>query len=143
MTQSIIVLLAVGLIAIGIFKSRNGRSCGIASIAIAVAILAAGNVAYAQEHQHHGAVGRFYESWMMPDNRSVSCCNRSDCNAAESKFENGKWMARQVGDTGSFTSIPPHKVEHERDSPDGRSHLCGRRSLGEFTVFCYLPAAGG
>ena len=62
-------------------------------------------------------------------------------------FENGHWMARKVSDSDKeFTPIPGPKVEHERDSPDGRSHLCGRRygfTEGGLTVFCFVPGAGG
>lgn len=95
----------------------------------------------AQEHEHQSLHGRFYQTWNMPDNRAVSCCHNEDCKPAEVRFEKGRWLARQVGDT-NFTPIPPHKIEHDRDSPDGRSHLCGRKSLGEFTVFCFIAGSG-
>jgi hypothetical protein len=88
---------------------------------------------------------RFYQSWMMPDNPVVSCCSLRDCAPAETYWLNGHWMARKVGDTGSFTPIPPQKVEQGRDTPDGRSHLCGSRGLpsGDFTVYCFIAGAGG
>jgi hypothetical protein len=86
---------------------------------------------------------KFYKTWMMPSNRSISCCNAEDCSPAESKFENGHWLARKVGDTGNFTPIPAAKIERDRDTPDGRSHVCGRRYGEDFVVFCFIPGAGG
>lgn len=90
---------------------------------------------------------KFYSNWMMPSNRDVSCCHNQDCEPAESRFENGHWLARKVSEPDKeFTPIPDEKIEHDRDSPDGRSHICGRRygfNGGELTVFCFLPASGG
>ena len=91
---------------------------------------------------HH----KFYKTWMMPSNRSVSCCHDQDCQPAEArKLSNGQWEARQEGDTGEFTPVPPDKVEYDRDTPDGRNHLCGRK-LGvtnDFYVYCFIAGAGG
>jgi hypothetical protein len=107
--------------------------------------------AWGQEHSGHRPQDlqlhqKFYKTWMMPDNRAVSCCHDEDCRPAEAHLKNGKWWARQEGDQGDFTEIPPNKVEEERDSPDGRSHLCGRRYGGGwsngFTVFCFKPGGG-
>lgn len=126
----------------------------IVGLGIALGLLAAlfiGNVR-AQEHHGHPPQDqdihiRFYQSWMMPHNRKVSCCHEEDCSPAESKFENGHWLARKTSEpTAEFTVIPPERIEQERDSPDGRSHLCGRRygfSNNELTVFCFAPGAGG
>lgn len=89
---------------------------------------------------------QFYATWMEPDNRAVSCCHKQDCAPAESRLEDGHWMARKVGDEGKFTSIPDRKVEHDRDTPDGRSHLCGRAdpwNSGKLDVFCFIAGAGG
>jgi len=91
---------------------------------------------------HH----KFYNTWMMPSNRAVSCCHEQDCAPAEARqLSNGQWEARQLGDTGNFTPVPPDKVENDRDSPDGRNHLCGRRlGIGnDFYVYCFIAAAGG
>lgn len=107
------------------------------------------NFSLAQEHHHRPEEAanhtKFYRTWMMPDNRSVSCCHDEDCRAAEAYMKDGKWYARQDGDDGNFTSIPTNKIEQDRDSPDGRSHLCGKRYAfagNDFTVFCFLPASG-
>jgi hypothetical protein len=90
---------------------------------------------------------QFYKNWMMPDNRSVSCCHAQDCEPAESKFENGHWLARKVSESDKdFTPVPDGKIEHDRDSPDGRSHICGRHygfNEGGLTVFCFIPGSGG
>ena len=91
---------------------------------------------------HH----KFYNTWKMPDNRAISCCHDQDCQPAEAhQLPNGQWEARQEGDTGNFTPIPPQKVEYDRDSPDGRNHLCGRRlGIGnDFYVYCFIAGAGG
>lgn len=97
----------------------------------------------AEGHTHEGAVGKFYQSWMMPDNRGVSCCHDQDCAPAASRLVNGKWEAERDGE---WVQIPDQKVETERDSPDGRSHLCGKRysafGNGGVAVFCFVPGAG-
>ncbi len=104
--------------------------------------------ALAQEHHHRpqdaNLHDQFYKTWMMPENRSISCCHDQDCQPAQAYEKDGSWYAKQDGDDKGFTKIPPQKIEQERDSPDGRSHLCGRRYFfsGEFTVFCFLPAGG-
>lgn len=115
-------------------------------------VIALGTIALAQE-KHHGHPAkdmpiheRFYSNWMMPDNRGVSCCHNEDCAPAEAFRKDGKWFARKEGTGGAYSEIPPQKVETERDSPDGRSHLCERRygtSAGVPTVFCFIPGAGG
>ena len=108
--------------------------------------------AIAQE-QHHPTQDRtiherFYSTWMMPDNRNIPCCHNVDCSPAETRFENGHWIARKVGDDGDWIAVPPHKVEHDRESPDGRSHLCSAlirrddRVDDWLEVFCFIPGSG-
>lgn len=95
--------------------------------------------AFAQ-HTHEGAVGKFYQSWMMPDAPRTSCCHDQDCAPTASRFVNNRWEAER---NGIWIPIPSGKVEQERDSPDGRSHLCGRQTMtGEFMVFCFLAGSG-
>lgn len=98
-------------------------------------------VARAEEgHTHEGVLGRFYSTWMMPDAPKVSCCSDQDCSPAASRFVNNRWEAQR---NGLWYSVPPNKVEQNRDSPDGRSHLCGRPGYsGEFTVFCFVRGQG-
>jgi hypothetical protein len=95
----------------------------------------------AQEHRHpveHQSLHeKFYRDWMMPDNRSISCCHDEDCKPAQSRQLNGKWQARH-SDADEWSDVPAYKIETERDSPDGQSHLCGGR-LGTgllFIAFC-------
>jgi len=64
----------------------------------------------------------------------------------KSKFENGHWMARKLGDD-HWIKIPPEAVEYERTSPDGRSHLCSEfymvRMYGLVDkVYCFIPGVG-
>lgn len=121
----------------------------VAVLGILLGILAGlliGSQARAQEHHHppqdQAIHEKFYSTWKMPDNRSISCCHNEDCAPAESKFENGQWLARKVGGRDDFTPIPNEKIERERDSPDGRSHLCGRNWGSGLTVFCFAPGNG-
>lgn len=119
---------------------------GIVALVVVVVLVIFGcAVAFAIDgHTHEGPTGQFYKSWMMPDNRKVSCCHDQDCKPAEAKFENGRWIARHAGEGGAFTPVPQSKIEQERDSPDGRNHLCARRDgFGGITIFCFLPAPGG
>lgn len=95
----------------------------------------------AQEHHHPpqdaGIHNLFYRDWMRPDNPQISCCSDRDCAPAEARMQNGQWVARKRGETVWYR-IPPEKVEINRDSPDGRSHLCAI----DTTVFCFIPGSG-
>lgn len=93
-----------------------------------------------ERHTHEGALGKFYSTWTMPDAPDVSCCHDKDCSPAASRFVNNHWEAERGG---RWYPIPPNKIEQKRDSPDGRSHLCGRPGYsGEFTVFCFARGNG-
>lgn len=98
--------------------------------------------AFAQ-HQHppqdQAIHERFYKDWMMPDAPFVSCCNEKDCKPAQSKFENDGWLARWK-DEDPWFPVPASKVDETRDSPDGRSHMCGAyvRYSAVFVVFCFV-----
>lgn len=94
-------------------------------------------------HTHDGAAGRFYQTWQMPDARHASCCSEKDCGPAQAKFESGGWWARWT-DEDEWTRVPEAKVEHDRDTPDGSAHMCGRRAVGgEVYVYCFINGAGG
>ncbi|GLR99610.1 hypothetical protein [Bradyrhizobium liaoningense] len=66
---------------------------------------------------------KFYSTWHMPDNPSVSCCNSADCYPTDIKYIGDQIYARRRED-GRYILIPPQKVERNRDNPDGRNHLC-------------------
>lgn len=100
---------------------------------------------HAQDHrhppQHSDLHHKFYNTWMQPDNRSVSCCHDQDCAPAQSKREGDKWYSRHSDDE-EWVEVPARKVETERDSPDGQSHLCKQKFLAGTYVYCFLPANG-
>ncbi|RXG83917.1 hypothetical protein [Bradyrhizobium zhanjiangense] len=107
------------------------RSC---KLLCAMVLLGAAATAQAQE-AGHGTVHRqhppqdqalhekFYSTWHMPDNPSLSCCSNADCYPTDIKYIDGRLYARRRED-GRFILIPPQKVERNRDNPDGRNHLC-------------------
>ena len=85
------------------------------------------SMSHAQEHRHGPHVlpddlGRWYSSWMRPDNRMISCCSLMDCEPTEARIVRGQWQAfsrRQ----NRWVDIPDSKIEREREVPVG-AHLC-------------------
>lgn len=111
------------------------------SLALTIAALA--TPVMAQEHSHEGTVGKFYENWKMPGPRTVSCCNRQDCEVVEHvRRVNGELQMQRKSD-GQWLTIPKEKLESNfddaYDSPDGQSHMC---SVGD-NVYCAVLGAGG
>lgn len=99
--------------------------------------------ALAQEHYHPlepAALPDFYDTWMRPDNPNMSCCNRRDCAPVTQVRRNsyGGWDMQRAKD-GVWITIPPEKMELNRDSPDGRSHMCSSGDL----IFCGILGSGG
>jgi hypothetical protein len=120
--------------------------CGASTLLAFVIVIIIGAAASAQEHHHpkeHEELHyRFYSTWMMPDNPKRSCCNQQDCYPTEARYSNGTWYAKRRED-GKWLRVPPEKVEQNRDSPDGRSHICAPpASLGADTVFCFKEGSG-
>jgi hypothetical protein len=119
----------------------------LAAIAVAFFITIMIGAASAQEHRHPAQDeqlhARFYSTWMMPDNPNKSCCNKADCYPTEARYEDGHWLAKRRED-GKLLVIPAFKVEQNRDSPDGRTHLCAPPPsvYQPDTVFCFKPGAG-
>ena len=79
-------------------------------------------------HRHHPPQDqalheKFYSTWHMPDNPTLSCCNNADCYPTEIQYVDGKIYARRRED-GKYILIPSQKIERNRDNPDGRNHLC-------------------
>jgi hypothetical protein len=109
-------------------------------------------MAQAPNHPNHGA-DHFYATWMMPSDRTRSCCNLNDCGAAEAKRVNGKWYARwtkggkprvaDISDLEEWIEIPENTVERDRDLPDGGAHLCASRIMNQWNVLCFAAGAGG
>jgi hypothetical protein len=114
-----------------------------AAIALAVCIapaLAIVWAARADEHQHPPQDvpihEQFYSTWMRPDQPDKSCCNRRDCAPVTQVRRLGnRWQALRDGE---WLTIPSEKIDLNRDSPDGRSHLC---AIGG-TVLCFVLGAG-
>lgn len=99
--------------------------------------------ASAQEHHHptetiHGATGEFYRTWMRPDVPTSSCCNERDCYVTRMRRVNGRIQAIHR-ESGDWIDIPPEKIELNRDSPDGMSHMCA--SAAKY-VFCFKEGGG-
>ena len=87
---------------------------------------------------------KFYSSWYMPDNPAASCCNKADCYPTEIKYVGSNIYARRRED-GKYLLIPPQKVEHNRQNPDGRNHLCAPPPGGPHppdAVFCFALGGG-
>lgn len=105
--------------------------------------------AQAQEHKHPAqdvALHElFYKDWMRPDKPTMSCCNKEDCYPTEAHYKDGHWVAKRREDNAWLT-VPPAKIERNRDSPDGRSHLCAPKpqySTGyQNGVICFVVGTG-
>lgn len=101
-------------------------------------------------HRHHPAVDmplheKFYSTWYMPDQPTKSCCNKVDCYPTEIMYREGDIFARRRED-GKWLRVPASKVEHKRDNPDGRNHLCApppaAAGYPADTVFCFALGGG-
>jgi hypothetical protein len=116
-------------------------ACVAAVIMLAVSPAAAQHRHPPQDEALHE---KFYSTWYMPDNPAKSCCNKADCYPTEIKYVGGDVYARRRED-GKYIPIPLQKVEHNRDNPDGRSHLCApppNSSYPADTVFCFSLGGG-
>ena len=81
-----------------------------------------------EDHQgYRGLHEQFYQSWTLPNYRSVSCCNKMDCAPAWAKWENGHLFMKRSFDT-KWTEVKASILESNqsdpRESPDGQSHVC-------------------
>lgn len=88
-------------------------------------------------------VARFYETWTMPDQRTASCCNRTDCDTRQVKQVAGVWTFFHQ-ETNKWYPIPENRLEHNtpdpRDSPDGQPHVCANLLTGN--VYCAVLGGG-
>jgi hypothetical protein len=98
-----------------------------------------------QEHHHPKADleihQKFYNTWMMPDAPQTSCCHDRDCYPTEARKIGDRWEARRRED-GQWLVVPPHKIEQNRDNPDGRNHLCAPPPSYGATVYCFMLGNG-
>lgn len=123
-------------------------SIGVGLFALLTALLLLSlHSARGQEHHHpprDAAIHeQFYRNWMMPDNPTRSCCNLQDCYPAEVTTLGGQLYARRRED-GLLIAVPPQKIERNRDSPDGRNHVCApppKHPAGDI-VFCFVFGSG-
>jgi hypothetical protein len=118
-------------------------------IFVVVAVLAL-LLSPAAAEQHHPPQDadlheKFYSTWYMPDNPIRSCCNKADCYPTEIKVIGSSIYARRRED-GKYILVPAHKVEQNRDNPDGRNHICAPppSAIGypPDTVFCFSLGGG-
>jgi hypothetical protein len=121
----------------------------LAIVALAAVALATAVVASRAQHNHPAedvAIHeKFYASWMRPDNPLISCCSSEDCYPVAARFRDGNWQAMRRED-GKWLTIPANKIERNRDSPDGRNHLCAptpsREDWVESGVYCFSVGGG-
>ena len=97
------------------------------------------------QHNHpseHAEIhDKFYSTWMRPDMPNSSCCDKKDCYPTEARRRNGNWYALRREDR-QWILVPPAKIELNRDSPDGRNHLCAPPPVGGDVPFCFIAGGG-
>jgi len=116
-------------------------ACGAAAISF---IASAAMAQHRHPPQDQALHEKFYSTWYMPDEPTKSCCNKSDCYPTEIKYVGSNIYARRRED-GKYLLVPAEKVERDRDSPDGRSHLCApppESMRPPDTVFCFSLGGG-
>jgi hypothetical protein len=102
------------------------------------------NASHAQTPHHHptetiyGPRAEFYRTWHMPDAPGVSCCSDRDCYVTRTRYRGGKIQAIHR-ESADWIDIPPEKIELNRDSPDGLSHMCASPLK---YVFCFKEGGG-
>ena len=129
-------------------RATNERSRSVRIFAMVAVLALLLSPAAAQHHhppQDADLHERFYSTWYMPDNPIRSCCNKADCYPTEIKVVGSSIYARRRED-GKYILVPAHKVEQNRDNPDGRNHICapppGAISYPPDTVFCFSLGGG-
>ena len=114
-----------------------------------IALHAFAKHAVAQDHHHPAGLEtqlheKFYSTWFMPDQPKQSCCNKADCYPTEVRVSGDMIYARRRED-GKWMRIPAQKIERNRDSPDGRSHLCAPPPTtlsSPDSVYCFALGSG-
>ncbi len=78
-----------------------------------------------------------YTDWQRP-NVGGSCCNNADCSAAaDYRINGGRY---EVLFQNRWIPVPPEKVLHNVENPNGNPHLCAiSLQDGGVAIFCFLP----
>lgn len=84
---------------------------------------------------------KFYSTWQMPDNPTLSCCNNADCYPTEIQYVDRQDLCEAKG-TGSTYSSRPRRSSETEIIP-AENHLCAPPpALSPMdTVYCF--ALGG
>jgi hypothetical protein len=126
-------------------SQRVADLIGVALIAAGLLYLATINFAHGQHHhpkEDEEIHKRFYNTWMMPDHPTMSCCHDRDCYPTEARRIGNRWEAKRRED-GRWLVVPSEKVEQNRDNPDGRNHLCAPPpDQANDRVYCFIPGGG-
>ena len=92
---------------------------------------------YGQYENVPPATRQWFRDLRSPDG-SIRCCDESDCARTEAHIMESRWQARAPD--GSWLSIPPTRVIHDRGNPVGEPILCAARGPdGEWRVLCFVP----
>lgn len=138
------MILGLFLFILGILIEIQNTKSRIAWPLIVVGLVLIATPVRAQ-HQHPAQDveihKRFYNSWMMPDDRTRSCCHERDCYPTEARQIGGRWEARRRED-GQWLVVPPEKIEQDRDNPDGRNHLCAPPPEYGAKPYCFIIGGG-
>lgn len=106
------------------------------ALAAALSLSTCGHPAYAHEQ---------YKDWKQPN--GASCCNNSDCEPTEARWNGTQWEAMFKG---KWIKIPADRVM-KFEAQDGNAHLCAIYGYGEpgqseaeIIIYCFTsPAARG
>jgi len=85
------------------------------------------------EQAHDG-----YTKWKQPHRPGYSCCNNTDCEPVEARYDERRGVYQAKID-GKWRDIPPEIIldpkKAENDNPDGGYHACWNHSTGELLCF--------
>ena len=91
-------------------------------------------------------VGKFYETWMKPGARNVSCCSSKDCYAAPiRKSTTGGGLEYFHKWSQKWAHLPASVLEHNQpdphDSPNNENHVCAAE-WNAAVVYCAVLGSG-
>jgi hypothetical protein len=81
-----------------------------------------------------------YTGWRQPKT-GISCCSSvehagGDCAPVQARYKDGKWHAQSHWD-GKWLEVPDDVILSDRDSFDGRPHMCETKNSR--TILCFVP----